>query len=77
MVINHVANERLLSAFVHAQGPSADDLRACLRIPLDAAAARLGCRPSALIRACRCARARRVRRDTATLAAAAESIWHA
>ena len=48
---------RLLSASARAQGPSADDLRACLRMPLDAAAARLGCRPSALIRACRCARA--------------------
>ena len=49
--------ERLLSASARAQGPSADDLHACLRMPLDAAAARLGCRPSALIRACRCARA--------------------
>lgn len=38
----------------HTQGPSAESVRACLGLSLDAAAARLGCRPSALIRACRC-----------------------
>lgn len=37
------------------QGPSAEDVRACLGLSLEDAAARLGCRPTALIRACRCA----------------------
>ncbi|KAK9828052.1 hypothetical protein WJX81_005175 [Elliptochloris bilobata] len=35
------------------QGPSADGIRLCLGLSLEAAAARLGCRPTALIRACR------------------------